>query len=121
MTILQIIDMKCGTDDSENTLRKALSKTKWLEKLDPEDISIEILLKVYLKVMKKYSVKIGYIQHSDEESFIAMIKSTETHHWIKTIYFVSWFEGMAKIMLALYAYTILGINMKDEMRSEDES
>lgn len=115
MKLGDYIALDCRADGSKLLLQKALSKTSWLEKLSemPSDITLEMMESLYRKVKKTYPVTIGYIQESNTDSMICMVKNSETHEWIETIYFQSFFEMMAKVILVLYGYCKLGLKFKE--------
>ena len=105
MTIEKAILLDLREQDNKALLKVALSKLKWLERFSPEEITIDILENVYKKVISKYPAQIAYIQ-SGSDSWVIMIKNTETHAWVNTVYSLTLFEGMAKTVLTLYAYFV---------------
>lgn len=116
MTLQEILGLRYDVEGNKKRLQKALSKTKWLERFadNPEDITLEVLESLYRKVITKYPAKIGYIKSAGNGSMLCMIKNYETHKWIETIYFISFWECMAKVILVQYGYCILGIKFKDK-------
>lgn len=117
MKLQEIINVKFD-EQGEKILRKALSKTKWLERFseNPKEIDLLVLEKLYRKIIKKYKVGIAYIQNATEKSMLCMIKNYETNQWVETIYFINFWECMAKVILVQYGYCIKGINFKDKER-----
>jgi hypothetical protein len=113
-----LLSLRFDEKGGKETIQRALSKTKWLERFadDPEQITLEALESLYRKVVKKYPAKIGYIQTSGDDSFLCMIKNFDSQQWVETIYFVSFYECMAKVILVQYAYCIKGINFHDKER-----
>lgn len=118
MTLREILNLRFDVEGNKEKLQKALSKTKWLERFadNPEDITLEVLESLYRKVITKYPAKIGYIQSAGDGSMLCMIKNFENYHWIETIYFISFWECMAKVVLVQYGYCIKGINFQDKER-----
>lgn len=121
MTLQEILQLRIDQRGNKERLQKALSKTKWLERFadSPEDITLEMLESLYRKVITKYPAKMAYIQSAGDESMLCMIKNYETHQWIETIYFKSFWECMAKVILVQYGYCIKGINFQDKERGTE--
>jgi len=118
ITIEKLVVLDVRIPGNKELLLSALSKTKWLDKYSQDEITLEILEKLYLKVKNKYSVSIGYIQDAGDNSWVFMIKNTETHSWINTVYAISLFEGMAKSILTLYGYLVKEIAFHDTKRRD---
>jgi hypothetical protein len=118
MRLEDIIGLDYSVEENKAKIRKALSKTKWLERFEPEEITIEKLSSLYMAVTKKYPGRIAYIQHASEKSMVAMIKNTKTSAWIESIHFIDWFECVAKVLLVLYGYFVLETYFKDRDRGE---
>ena len=116
MTLKDILYLRIDVDGNKEKIQKALSKTKWLERFkgNPENITLELLEKLYKKIVKKYEVRIAYIQNAGDGSMCCMIKNFKTHTWVETIYFVSFWECMAKVILVQYGYCKKGIKFKDK-------
>lgn len=108
------VRMKCEAEEDIELLQRVLSKTSWLNKFEPEEITLQVLEKLYWKIVRKYHARIAYIQHAGDDSFIAMIKLDVGSLWLESVYFIGFFEGMAKAILVLYGYFIKGINFKCE-------
>lgn len=111
-TLQDVLMIRYDSTDGKARLQKALSKTKWLERYaeQPEAIELEVLESLYKAVVKKYSGGIGYIQNAGDDSMVCMIKDYTDHNWIHSIYFVSLWEMMAKVILTLYGHYIKGID-----------
>lgn len=114
MKFQDIIRLDYSSEENQRKIKKALSKTRWLERYDPDEITIEVLSKLYMKVVKKYPGRIAYIQHASENSMVVMVKNTKTSAWIESAHFQSWYECVAKVILILYGYFILEINFRDQ-------
>ena len=110
-TLHDILRFRVDEDGGKERIQKALSKTKWLERYadNPEDITLEVLESLYKAVVKKYNGGIGYIQNAGDGSMVCMIKRYDDHKWITSIYFITFWEMMAKLILALYGHYIKGI------------
>jgi hypothetical protein len=121
MKFEDIVGIDCREAENKQKLRKALTKTKWLERFTPDEIDIEVLEKLYKKVANKYPVRIAYIQNASNDSMLVMMKNIESNAWIYTAYFISFWECMAKVILVMYGYIIMGINFKDKDRRWEET
>lgn len=108
--------MKVENDLDMIRLKKALSKTKWLEKLDPEEITIEKLESLCKQVSKKYPIHVAYIMNHKDGFSTAMIKNSKTNSWIETVYFQTFFELAAKSILVFYGYIVKQMDFKDTLR-----
>ncbi len=95
-------------------LKIALTKTKWLNKYEPDDINTDILEELYKKISKKYKGYISFIQYAGDNSWSIEIRHSKTCEWIYRIYGLTLFECMAKVILVCYGFFKLGINFKDE-------
>jgi hypothetical protein len=113
MKLADILRMNC--EDGVEPLQRALSKTSWLEKYaeEPSEITMAILESLYKAVVKKYPGGIAYISHSNQTSWAAMIKHNTTHAWIETVFFITFYECLAKTLLVMYGYFVKGIKFKD--------
>lgn len=113
MKLVDIIRMNC--EDGIELLQKALSKTSWLEKYaeEPTEITMAVMESLYKAVIKKYSGGIAYISRSSQTSWAAMIKNNTTHAWIETVFFITFYECLAKTLLVMYGYFVKGIKFKD--------
>ena len=114
MKLKELIRKEIKTESDKALLQLALSKTKWLQKYKPEDITLELLEKLYYKLTHKYPVRIGYIQNAGDDSFVCMLKHSQSHEWIETIYFIGFYECMAKVILVLYGYIVKGLKFEGE-------
>ncbi len=114
MKLKEIIDIDCRASEGVEKLKRALVKTSWLDRFEPEQITIEVLEKAYKKIEAKYPARISYISNAGDNSMLAMIKRTDNHRWIETVYFISFWECMAKTILVLYGYFIKGVKFKDK-------
>lgn len=116
MKLSEILSVNIEIENGKEKLQKFLSKLSWLEKFkdDPTKITLEKLESLYRVTSKKYPARIAYIQNAGDGSFLCMIKNTETHAWVETIYFKSFWECMAKVIIVQYAYCVKGIKFKDK-------
>jgi len=114
------IDFLVGCDieerDNREQVLNAICKTKWLRKKNyrPEDITLDLMEKLYTKVRNKYPGQIGYIQQASIRSWRIMIKTNDTHQWINSFFALNFFELMAKTLIVIYAYFELGYSQHDE-------
>jgi len=106
MTLEKLLVLDLRVEGNEELLKTGLSKLKWLERFEADEITIDVLEKLYSKLIKKYPAHIGYIQDAGDNSWVFMIKHKETHTWINTVYGITLFEGMAKTILTFYGYFI---------------
>jgi len=116
ITLEDILSFDIRVGENNKRLRTALTKTKWLERFSPEELTIEVLEKIYRKVIKKYPGSLAYIQSAGEDSWAFMVRQEETGAWIHTVYAITLFEGIAKVILVMYGYFIKGLTFKDEKR-----
>ncbi|MCX7924153.1 MAG: hypothetical protein N3B21_19415 [Clostridia bacterium] len=108
MKLSEILQLDLREPGNKDELRKALYKLPFFKdeaegELFPE---VEALESALWKMQKKYPVLLSYIMPgSVEEAYYSfMIKRTDTHEWIKTIYAQSMFEGFGKTTLFIFAY-----------------
>lgn len=109
--IEDLIIMDCRLPEDMAKLKRAVNKTKWFERFDFEDITPSTVEEGYLKVEKKYKIRIGYIQKASELSWCIMLKDKDGK-WIESIICHTLFEGMCKTILVLYGYLVKGIKFK---------
>lgn len=95
---------------------KVLKRIEWLKSFKEEEITVELLEKVYKKVQRKHKnkAKVAYAQAANSESFSIMIRNEETGQWIYTIYAISLLEAISKVILVLYAYLEKGVLFNDK-------
>lgn len=113
MGIEDFINMDCRLPENMAKLKRAVNKTKWFERFDFEEITPSTIEEGYLKVEKKYGVRVAYIHKVSELSWGIMIKDAE-HKWVETVYCNTLFEGMCKVILVLYGYLIKGMKFKTD-------
>lgn len=110
-------------EDSKELLTKVLLKTTWLERFQPEDLTVEKLEVLYNKVRRKYPGRISYIlpaggpedvkgtginEKAPQISYACYLINSKTQQRIGLIYFISVWECLAKSILLLYAYFVKG-------------
>lgn len=110
--IEDILMLKVEDDESRKLLRTVLSKTKWLDRFSPDEITIEVLEKLYSKITKKYPGRIGYVQPAGDDSWVFMVNHVETGEWINSVYAKGFYEGLAKSIIVLYGHFIKNIPFK---------
>jgi hypothetical protein len=108
-----LLNMDCRLPENMAKLKKAVNSMKWFERFEFEEITPNTVEQGYLRVEKKYGIRIGYIQKASELSWSIMIKSDEGK-WIDTVICHTLFEGMCKTMIVLYGYLVKGIKFKTE-------
>ena len=102
--VSDLLVLNINKKGSKEKLAKALSGIKWLKRFEPEEITVEILEKCFLKVCKKYPAEIGYIQKAGDDSWAIMLKRTDSGKWIATVYAITLFESLAKALIILFAH-----------------
>lgn len=118
MAIVDYIRLKVEGDAEIDKLRKAVIKTKWFARFDPEELSLEVLENGYKKVSTKYEAGIGYVRSGSEESWTFMVKDFKTHEWVETIAALTLYEGLCKTILVLYGYIEKGMLFQNKERRE---
>jgi len=118
MKLEDILYLKIDNDKSLTKLQKAVLKTKWFKRFDLDELTLEVLEEGYKKVIKKYPVRIAYINSASEKAWSFMIKEVVEHQHIYTIIAQNLYEGMCKSILVLYGYIELG-KMFDSERKVD--
>jgi hypothetical protein len=102
--------LNCEEKANRKLLREALLKLPMFKDVDPREITTDMLEKVIWKMEDKYPVMLSYVMRSPTKEegqpryLSFMLKNSETHEWIKSVYAISMFEGFAKVALCLYAY-----------------
>lgn len=85
-----------------------LMKVPMIQRIEKEwqEINTDDLDKLVYKIVNNYPIIMGYIQmvNDDKIHYSIMIKHSETHEWLCTVYSISLFEGYAKTLLFMYAY-----------------
>jgi hypothetical protein len=109
--INKLLNMDCRPPENMAKLKKAVNKTKWFKKFSFEDITPSLVEEGYLKVEKKYGIKIGYISKASENSWSIMIKDKD-NQWIYTVLCHTFFEGILKTILVLYGSIEKGMKFK---------
>lgn len=116
--LLELINLKCKNEENKKRLFKAIIKLKWVKKkkLKIEDINVEFLEKLLNKIEKKYPVILGYIINNKDfnlGNWGFMIKQNDKknnkYDHIETVYSQTIDEGLAKVILVLYAYIVKGV------------
>jgi len=113
--IKKALILDCRKEENVDRIKQILTKTKWLEKFadTPENLTLDVLERLYKKVIKKYPAQIGYIQNAGDNSWAFSLKHTETHEWLYTIYAYTLWEGIAKSLIVLYAVFIKNIPLEE--------
>lgn len=104
MKLEDILHMKIDDNESLTKLQKAVLKTKWFRRFEADELTLEVLEEGYKKVIKKYPVRIAYINSASEKAWSFMIKEVVEHQHIYTIIARTLYEGMCKSILVLYGY-----------------
>ena len=116
MKLEDILHLKINSDKSFTKLQKAVLKTKWFKRFDLDELTLEVLEEGYKKVIKKYPVRIAYINSASEKAWSFMIKEVVEHQHIYTIIARTLYEGMCKSILVLYGYIELGKMFSSERK-----
>lgn len=118
MSLYEILHLDVTVEDGKERLLTALTKTSWLSKFDRDDITVEVLEKLYSKVRNKYNGQISSIHHVSYLSMQCTLVNNENSAWIATLYFTTCWECLAKVILALYGYYMKGIRFN---KSEEKA
>lgn len=105
----KVLSIDIRKPGSEKKLRQILAKLSWFERFAPEDITLDVLEKCYLKVTKKYPGELGYVLSSGDKSWVFMVRNSETGDWIHSVHAITLWEGLAKCLIVLYAHFIKNI------------
>ena len=108
MKISEVIKMNCTSPDKKEILKNTLLKTPFFKGKSPEDIHVEDLEYALRKIVSRYPITLGYVMPSftsEEFHYAFMLKRSDTHQWLDTIYALDLFEGYAKSVLYAYAFT----------------
>jgi len=108
----QILDINWRKEEQKAYLIKYVSQIDWLKnnKLTPDLETLEIL---YRKLRNKYPITIGYIMNSSTNSWVCMIKTTDNHQWVNTVYGCCFHELMLKSIVVFEHFIIFGDKQKD--------
>lgn len=110
MKISKLISLNCANAENKKILYDSLLRLPFFKnKESSSDITCDELEIAYNKICKKYPVMIGYIMShgiatSDISHHSFMVKTSDTHEHLTTIFALSLCEGMAKTTMYLYAY-----------------
>lgn len=104
----KLIMLKVENEKDLLRLKKAVLKTKWFKRFELDELTLEILEEGYKKIIKKYPIRIAYIQASSENAWGFMIKETKSHQHVRTVIARDLYEGMCKSILVLYGVIFLG-------------
>ena len=118
-TFDQIIAADCRKEKQLMYLMKYVSEIKWIKK-NKIALNLNNLQSLYFKLRKKYPFTIGHIMPASEQSWSAMLKTTDTHQWINTICFQSFLEMYLKVIIIADAYFNGGNLQHDEKGRPDE-
>lgn len=109
MKMSQVIGLDMRIEGNEEKLREALTKLPFFGE---DSVTLEDIEKAIKKMQKKYPIKLAYISISegddvDEEPpyyYSCMIKRTDDHKHVKTVWGVTLFEALAKVAILMYGY-----------------
>lgn len=108
MKLSEILLLDCSKKENRKMLRLSLKKLSLLEGITKEwhELNTDDLEKVVKKVSQEYPIKIGYIwpANGDMNYLSFMIKSSETHEMLKTVFSLTLFEGYAKSLFFMYGF-----------------
>lgn len=109
LKLSQILSLDLRNDGALETLNEALYKLPFFK--DETSIEIEAIETAIKKMQKKYPIKLAYINinTTDDEDeppyyYSCMIKRTDDHKHVKTIWGVTLYEAMAKVALLMFGY-----------------
>lgn len=110
MKIAKLLNADMREEGNVELLHEALFKLPFFKeyKKAPTTDQIESAIK---KMQKKYPVQLSYINTApganDDEPLLyysLMVKRTDNHQHVKTVYAMTLFEGLAKVALLMYAF-----------------
>lgn len=109
MKVSQLIGLDCAKKENKKVLYESLLKLPFFKDKEVEDITADDLENAINKISKKYPVKLGYIlSHGidvvDIPHHSFMLKTSNTHEHLTTIFALTLYEGLAKTVLYLFAY-----------------
>jgi len=117
MTLMQILLIDVRKEGNQEVLDKFLLSTEWGKNIS--EVTHNNLEKLYSAIERKYPVKIGYILRSDQ-GWTAMLKRSDNHKHIATIYGCNLSELFEKTIIACYGYLRKGCKLScDEVYNED--
>lgn len=104
MKISQVLNLDLRNEGAMEELQASLSKLPF-----PTD-TVEQLERAVSKMQVRYPLRLAYIMPiigDDDEPLITysfMVKRTDNHAHVKTVYAKTLYEGVAKTALLMYAY-----------------
>lgn len=107
----EVIDGDFRYDDYKEETQRWLRKIDVLNKRTPEGekVKLEDIEKLIIKLQTKYKIQMQWITLTilEEERpwYAVSIKSNEKHEYLKTVYGLTLYELMCKVVLFMYAYT----------------
>ena len=110
MKISSIVNLDCNVEANKEVLYSYLLKLPFFKNKTVEYITADRLESALDKICSKYPVCLGYIMKHNRETadlphYSFMLKTSNEHVHIITIYSLTLYEGLAKIVLYLFAYT----------------
>lgn len=89
-----------------------------VQKLEKEwnELATDDIEKLVLKVQKVYPLTVAYIMRNDDY-YTLMLKRSDNHEWLQTIYARSMFEGFSKSLIFMYSYIKKNALSKKEISS----
>lgn len=102
MKISKVISLDCKTKENRKILIETVAN---LPLFNDKDVNVNTLEKAINKMSNKYPIILGYMLRCQDSSYwSAMIKETNHHECVKTIYGESIFEVFLKATLFMYVY-----------------
>lgn len=104
MKLIDIINMKVESEQELKKLKRAVLMTKWFNRFDISELTIDVLEDGYKRIAKKYSVKITYVIASSEKAWGFVIRDIKTGAFIYNVSAKTLFESLCKTILVMYGY-----------------
>lgn len=104
MKLSNLLQLDCREKENKRELNEALHKLPFFS--DKEKITIFDVEKAINKIQSKYNIFLGYILcvGAADGRYSLMIKNPETQEHLRTLFAISIYEGLCKVLLFEYAY-----------------
>lgn len=109
LKLSSLLSLDVRLEGNREALQEALSKLPFFSE---DNITTDDIEKAIKKMQKKYPIKLAYISSvtgdQDEEEppyyFSCMIKRTDNHVHVKTVWGVTLHESLSKVALLMFSY-----------------
>jgi len=108
LTLKELLRLDMRVKENAKKLQNALLILPFFE--DREKVNMSDLEKLVAKHEEKYPIMLSYIMPTpkvsgDPKYYSFMVKTSDTHEHVDTIYALSMFEGFAKVLLLMYSWS----------------